>query len=223
VSAEPCPVEVYQFHVLRLEISPAIWRRVLVRSNSNVADLHFILQIVMGWEDLHLHRFVVHGKDYGIAKIGGLGFADDPRKVALRNLRLRVKERFLYEYDFGDFWQHQIRLERILPFSSTRSYPVCLTGARRAPPEDCGGPRAFMDLRAKYNLWHIENRLLEILEDIQEHMQADLQEYAADIADYGAEARQFHYWLTEHQFDRKSVNQRLQQYAAGADIWSWPA
>jgi hypothetical protein len=80
-----------------------------------------------------------------------------------------------------------------------------------------------MDLRAKYSLWHIEHRLLEILEDIQEHMQADLQEYAADIADYGAEARQFHYWLTEHQFDRKSVNQRLQQYAAGADIWSRPA
>ena len=219
MSTEPCPVEVYQFHILLLEISPALWRRVLVRSDSNVADLHYILQIVMGWDDLHLHRFVVHGKEYGIAKIGGIGFAEDPRKVALRDLRLRTKERFLYEYDFGDFWQHQIRLERILPFSPTRSYPVCLAGARRAPPEDCGGPWAFMDLRAQHSLWHSEHRLLEILEDIQE----DMQEHEDDIADYRAEARQFHYWLTEHQFDRKSVNQRLQQYAAGADAWSRPA
>jgi hypothetical protein len=223
VSSEPRPVEIYQFHILLLEISPSIWRRVLVRNDSSVADLHFILQIAMGWEDVHLHRFVVHGKDFGIAKIGGIGFADDPRKVALRDLRLRIKERFRYEYDFGDFWQHQIRLERILPFSPTRSYPVCLAGARQSPPEDCGGPWAFMDLRTQHSLWHIEHRLLEMLEDIQANMQADLEEYADVLADYGVEARQFHYWLTEHQFDRRSVNQRLQQYAEGAGAWRRPA
>jgi hypothetical protein len=87
VSAEPCPVEIYQLHILLLEISPAIWRRVLVRSDSSVANLHYILQIVMGWEDAHLHRFLVHGKEYGVAKLGGVWFADDPQQVALHSLR----------------------------------------------------------------------------------------------------------------------------------------
>lgn len=60
--------EIYQFHVLLLHISPAIWRRILIRSDSSIADLHHVLQIVMGWDDTHLHRFTLHGKEYGIAQ-----------------------------------------------------------------------------------------------------------------------------------------------------------
>src|SRR5215216_193949 len=99
-------VQVYQFHILLLQISPAIWRRVLVRSDSSLADLHYTIQIVMGWEDFHLHRFVHHGKVYGINK-PGVWFDHNPSKVLLRDLHLRLKERFIYEYDFSDSWQHQ--------------------------------------------------------------------------------------------------------------------
>jgi hypothetical protein len=53
------PVQIYQFHVLLVTISPAIWRRFLIRSDSSIADLHYILQIVMGWDDEHLHQFTI--------------------------------------------------------------------------------------------------------------------------------------------------------------------
>jgi hypothetical protein len=65
------PLEVYQFHILLMEISLAIWRRILVRSDSSVADFHYILQIAMGWEDIHLHQFVLHGKTYGLPRLAG--------------------------------------------------------------------------------------------------------------------------------------------------------
>src|SRR6266852_6352933 len=106
--------EVYQLHILLLKISPAIWRRVLVPSDQSLADLHHTLQIVMGWDDTHLHRFLIHGKTHGISREGGLCFSSDPKQIRLSDLHLRIKERFLYEYDFEAFWQHQIRLEKIL-------------------------------------------------------------------------------------------------------------
>ena len=86
-----------------------IWRRIKVRSDNTIADLHYIIQIVMGLTDSHLHRFVIHGKDYGIAQIGGISFSEDPRRVKLADLGWRVKERFLYEYDFGDILLQNIQ------------------------------------------------------------------------------------------------------------------
>ena len=91
-----------------------IWRRLLVCDDSTIADLHYIIQIAMGWSDDHLHQFRIHGKRYGIYRIGGISFSDDPNTVRLKDLGLRIKERFLYEYDFTDDWQHLIRVEDIL-------------------------------------------------------------------------------------------------------------
>jgi hypothetical protein len=89
--------EVYQLHVWLREISPMIWRRLLVRSDSTIADLHYTLQIAMGWEGNHLHQFIIRGKQYGVPRPGGMWFLDDPTQVRLADLRLRLRERFLYE------------------------------------------------------------------------------------------------------------------------------
>jgi Plasmid pRiA4b ORF-3-like protein len=126
-------ITVYQLKIFILGISPMSWRRFKVHSNSTITDLHYIVQIVMGWTDSHLHRFVIHGKDYGIAQIGGIWFADDPSKVKLADFGWRLKERFLYQYDFGDNWEHQIRVEAILTSESTASEPVCISGKRACP------------------------------------------------------------------------------------------
>jgi hypothetical protein len=128
------PVQIYQFHVLLLTISPAIWRRFLIRSDSTIADLHYILQIVMGWDDEHLHQFSIHGRHFGVEHIGGIDFTTDPKKIYLRDFNFRPRERFLYEYDFNDYWQLQIRLEQILPFNPAKTYPFCIAGARKTPP-----------------------------------------------------------------------------------------
>lgn len=104
---------VYQLKMVLRDVSPMVWRRVLVRSDTTIASLHHIIQTVMGWDNLYLHRFHIHGKDYGIAYVGGISFADNPHEVRLERFRLRPGERFLYEYNFFDFWAFEVRLEQL--------------------------------------------------------------------------------------------------------------
>src|ERR1035437_5375972 len=105
--------DVYRLHVWIRQISPMIWRRLLVRSDSTIADLHYTLQIAFGWSDEHLNRFHIHGQDYGVYHDGGVSFSTNPHQVRLRDFPLRINERFSYEYDFGDCWQHEVRVEAI--------------------------------------------------------------------------------------------------------------
>jgi len=105
---------VYQLRVVLRGVSPLIWRRLLVRRDSTIADLHRTRQVAFGWSDEHLHRFVIHGRMHGTESLV------DPRRVHLADLRLRVGERFRYEYDFIDGWPHDVRLEQILPLDSQR-------------------------------------------------------------------------------------------------------
>src|SRR4051794_16524180 len=141
--ADETTPEVYLLHVWIRQISPMIWRRLLVRSDSTLAALHDIIQIAFGWTDSHLHRFRIHGRNYGVSRVGGLSFSRDARQVRLADFQFRLNERFLYEYDLRDSWQHQVRVERRLAAEPKRTYPVCVEGRRTAPPEDCGGPWAF--------------------------------------------------------------------------------
>src|SRR5258706_8138423 len=105
------PVKIYQPHILPLHITPPIWRRLHVPSDSSIAMLHDLLQIAFDWSDFHLHRFVIRGKEYGVSRMGCTTFTTDARKELLSQFGFRINERFLYEYDFGDLWQHQIRFE----------------------------------------------------------------------------------------------------------------
>ncbi len=107
--------QVYQLKVVLRHCSPMIWRRLLVTSDTTIAQLHSILQIAMGWENLHLHRFLIFGKEAGIYRDGGILFDDNPSHVKLSDFKLRPGERFEYEYDMHDFWQHDIRLEQLRP------------------------------------------------------------------------------------------------------------
>jgi hypothetical protein len=88
--------EVYQLRIRLCAISPLIWRRLLVRSDTSIADFHHLIQFAFGWTDSHLHRFVLHGKAYGIAYIGGITFTDNPRQVRLATFCFRPNKRFLY-------------------------------------------------------------------------------------------------------------------------------
>src|SRR5262245_53146765 len=96
VSPKPIQGEVYQLYVWIKEISPTIWRRLLVRSDCTIYDLHYILQLAFGWSDSHLHQFIIYGKPYGIYKEGGISFDNNPKEVRLSDLRWRLNERFLY-------------------------------------------------------------------------------------------------------------------------------
>lgn len=195
------------------QISPMIWRRLRVRSDSTVADLHYTLQIAMGWTDSHLHRFRIHGKDYGVAHLGGFPFADDPGRVRLADFGFRPRERFFYEYDFHDLWRHEIRIEQILELDSKRNYPVCIAGRRAGPPEDCGGPRAFFQ-RGREVPGEIRRSLLQMAEEIEAgDMDVDA------IRDRMESLESLRFWLALDRFDRRHVNRRLRDYVEGERQW----
>ena len=139
--------EAYCVHVWIWGIHPMLWRRFLVRSESTLADLHVLLQIGFDWTDFHLHRFRIRKKDYAVPRLGGLG-CHDAWEIKLGDLHFRINECFLYEYDFGDLWQHQVRIEKRLEIEASRFYPVCVGGQWAGPPEDCGEPQAFLERRA---------------------------------------------------------------------------
>jgi Plasmid pRiA4b ORF-3-like protein. len=126
-----------------------IWRHLLVRSDSTLADLHFIIQIAFDWTDFHLHRFRIRGKDYGISRVGGPWFSNNARDVWLADFRFRINEWFLYEYDFSDGWQHQVRLSESSNLTESAPTPF-VEGQRAAPPEDCGGPLGIPQVPRSY-------------------------------------------------------------------------
>jgi hypothetical protein len=128
-------------------ISPLIWRRVLVRSETTLAQLHGILQILFAWSDEHLHSFHIHGRAYGSS-------GASTHNIRLHDLCLHHRgERFRYVYDFGVYWECDIRLERILPLASQRVYRVCIGGKRAAPPEDCRGAWGYLERLDQHRLY----------------------------------------------------------------------
>ena len=135
---------IYQLKVFLREISPMIWRRLLVSDDTTLVQLHEIIQVSMDWESYRLWTFSINGREYGHAH--GEGIRSETYQTTLRELGLHVRERFLYEYDFGDYWQHEMRLEKITEPEPKKSYPICIGGKRACPPEDCGGPLAYQEL-----------------------------------------------------------------------------
>ena len=145
MSDVPQPPTIYQLRLVLAGVSPMIWRRLLVSSGTNIAQLHAYVQIAFDWTGEHLHRFHIHGKDYGIAYRGGLTFDDNPRDVLLSRFRLHARETFCYEYDFTARWRVDIRMEAILPRDQQQhKLPVCTAGRGAGPGEEYGGALAYM-------------------------------------------------------------------------------
>jgi hypothetical protein len=138
-----------QLKMLLRDVHPAVWRRVRLADCLSIAELHRVIQLLMGWDDDHLHRFRIHGREYGIAYIGGPSFAEDAAAVPLSRFGFRSTERFLYEYDFTAGWQIEVRVERVIEAAprENHGFPVCVAGRRACPPDGCGGPQAYAERR----------------------------------------------------------------------------
>ena len=138
-------MEVYVIKVTLLGISPPVWRRALVHRDITLRNFHKTLQTVMGWTNSHLHQFVFNSQKYSDPKLGlGAGIIDE-RRTRLGDVICTPGTRLLYEYDFGDGWQHELLLEEVL-LGDESFQQICVAGARNCPPEDCGGPQGFADL-----------------------------------------------------------------------------
>lgn len=187
------PVQPKEVHELKITLKgskPAIWRRIAVANDIRLSKLHEVIQIVMGWDNEHLHQFTIPNarpkptREY----LASLDFqkryemlamhrdpcwsdprmeiegAEDERKVPLRELAPAVGSEFIYEYDFGDGWEHQIEVVKIGPPAEGVKYPVCLAGKLACPPEDCGGIWGYYDM-------------LEILKDPKHERFEELSEW----------------------------------------------
>jgi MoaA/NifB/PqqE/SkfB family radical SAM enzyme len=178
--------DVYQLKVTLNGTKPPIWRRILVTADTRLSKLHDILQDVMGWDDQHLHQFEIKGENYGIPSAGFEMGTKNEKSKTLGEVAPSEKVKFVYEYDFGDSWEHAILVEKIMEPEEGKKYPVCIDGKLACPPEDCGGVWGYYDT-------------VEALADPEHPEHAERLEWIGEDFD-------------PEYFDIDSVNARLKRY-----------
>jgi len=151
-TARKANAPVYQLKIHLIGSKPDIWRRLRVPGNANLGWIHAVLQVAMGWTNSHLHHFLTaearysdphHNEDIGLGEESDR----DEAKATLAQIVPDQGAQFGYEYDFGDSWEHEITVEKILrPDAAAAMVALCLDGARACPPEDCGGVWGYADL-----------------------------------------------------------------------------
>ena len=136
---------VFTLHIELMGIDPPIWRNLVVDGDTSLGKLHHYLQAAMGWTDSHLHAFQVGDQLYGDLKSdkdGTLKLLDE-RKVILKRY-FEEGSTFIYQYDFGDNWQHRITVEDIVNHADEPiGVAYVKTGERACPPEDVGGTAEY--------------------------------------------------------------------------------
>lgn len=139
--------DIFQLKVTIRDVRPPIWRRLQLHADIRLDKLHAVLQTAFDWTDSHLHQFISGNAYYGVPdpEFDDLETRNEKR-FRLNQLIARPKDKLVYEYDFGDSWHHEIMLEKILTAEPGVRYPICITGKRAAPPEDCGGAWGYESL-----------------------------------------------------------------------------
>jgi Plasmid pRiA4b ORF-3-like protein len=137
---------VVQIKVKLLGVSkPPVWRRLQLRADTRLDHLHEMIVAAFGWEDYHMHSFASGSDEFGVHD-PELGLVDE-RHVGLGELIAGVGDRLRYTYDFGDNWQHEIVVEELLDADPGIHYPILLAAKGACPPEDCGGPWGYAELK----------------------------------------------------------------------------
>ena len=132
-------------YVLKIELehsNPLIFRRVKISSGVTLDDLHEVIQVAMGWDDYHLHQFIVNKVFYGnLDQFDGVFESEmqNESESTLRTLAPKKGSKMKYEYDFGDSWMHLITVEQVIVNEPDFRGAVCLEGENACPPEDVGG------------------------------------------------------------------------------------
>jgi len=172
--------------------SPSIWRRIQIPGDATLGDLHYTLQIALGWTNSHLHEFQIGRKKFDAP------LSDDPDRPddmidedewELNEVLERKKMKFGYHYDFGDDWMHEVVVEDItLPEKGVR-YPVCLDGAQACPPEDCGGICGYYRM-----LDILKNPKHEEYQTYREWLPEDFDPTRFDIEEVNAELDRIDEW-----------------------------
>lgn len=201
---------IYQLRIVLRAISPLIWRRLLVRSDTTLAQLHRMLHILFAWSNDHLYRFHIVGRDFAWDDIA-------TPQTKLGDCGVHRGERFRYIYNFSAPWQCDIRLEATLPWEPQQSYPVCTGGQRPAPPEEVPDAWTYLALLDAHRVPPME-AILTLAEMAQAILDAPadvpLREAVGDLdAIREATARLEAYERGQPSaFQRRQVNAALRQH-----------
>jgi len=145
----PATVRGFRIRIDLLRTKPPVWRRIDVPGDIQLPQFHEVIQAAMGWTDGHLHRFRTSNTRNAPEFLtrfdldeGDEGMLEDD--VRLDQVIADRGDRLWYDYDFGDDWEHLLRVEKVL--DSPPSAPVCVGGRLACPPEDCGGVWGYAEL-----------------------------------------------------------------------------
>ena len=164
------PKLVHQFLIVLSGTDPLVWRRLQVPERYSFWDLHVAIQDAMGWLDYHLHEFRLLDRTEKQVVSIGIPTDDDPEdRPVIPGWDVPLSRYFerrgwhappaMYAYDFGDDWEHVLVHEGMESAEESLTYPRCVSGARRCPPEDCGGVHGYAEfLQAIANRRHPEHR-----------------------------------------------------------------
>jgi hypothetical protein len=173
IGSIPVSERLYQFKITLLESPVPIWRRIQVK-DSTLDKFHERIQTAMGWTNSHLHQFKIAGENYGDPDLLNDGFEDfeciDSTATKISEIVPKAGKRFqfVYEYDFGDSWQHEVLFEGCLKAEKGSRYPLCVEGERKCPPEDVGGVSGY-------------SRFLEAIANPNHEQHDELVEWAGDF------------------------------------------
>lgn len=187
---------IVQIKVWLLDVSPMVWRRVLVSASGTLRELHGVIQVAMGWDGTHLFQFSLRATRYGASELS----ASSP-DVTLAALQLRKGARFLYEYDLNIPWRHGIRIEDRFAPQNEAIYPTCSAGNGSCPPEDCEDPAGFTGRRDDPVSWDALEELGTLAEILDEVAIED----GPEVLDDG-ETR----WRLEQALDQTQARERAQ-------------
>jgi hypothetical protein len=144
----------FQFKIQLRDIdNPKVWRQVLVPAHFTFYTFHLVIQQAFGWENYHMFQFSPKGyassPEIGIPNPGMDVEVQDAKKVKVKDIFTKAKQKFTYIYDFGDDWMHDLLLEKITDENLLKA--ACIAGEGHCPPEDCGGPWGYEELKEVLN------------------------------------------------------------------------
>ena len=142
----PASQSVLQLRVQLGRVDPVVWRRLLVPGTVHLGKLDLMVQAAMGWTNSHLHCFRIGKLSYGPVDDLTDGVIDRDEKTLTVSEAFEVERRVVYEYDFGDSWEHDVVVEDRLTSRLALKFAVCLDGQNACPPEDCGGARGYRSM-----------------------------------------------------------------------------
>jgi hypothetical protein len=138
----------YQLKIQLKNITPTIFRTVVVPESITFDELHQTIQLAMGWCNYHLYQFIIDRHNYILIPNEEFDFGNtyNAKKYKISDYFSTIKKSIVYEYDFGDGWQHTVTLQKIILNTNNTKKAICIKGARSCPPEDCGGPWGYQNL-----------------------------------------------------------------------------